>query len=153
MRLQRFNGDEVFAIDSATVDYYTDEDGRLATTFRADSASVPIQTLPDTEELHAQPFAEFTLYLPKHPGAALLTGRTYSLARGYDDVSGEALTNFYYCEHETVDDIEITVVKRQLNRAQLRISGTTIDVNHYDGSKAPTKVLIEAEFSLAFVDR
>src|SRR5690349_14709605 len=96
MTLHRFNGDEIYNVAEATVDFYVAEDGSFATTFRADADSPPVQTLPDTEELHAQPFGELMLYLPKHPVVALLSGRSYSLARGYDDSSGEHLTNFYY---------------------------------------------------------
>jgi hypothetical protein len=153
MTLQRFNGDEVFSVEEATVDFLIAENRWFATTFRADSARPPIQTLPDTEELNAKPFAELTLYLPKHPGITLLTGRSCTLARGYDGASGEYLTNFYYCEHELVDDVEITVIKRHLDRAHLRITGTTIDVNYYDGSKPPSRILIDAEFTLTFAQQ
>ena len=153
MTLQRFNGDEVFGVDEATVAFYVAENRSFATTFRADAADAPIQTLPDTEELHAKPFTELMLYLPTHPELALLTGQSFTLARGYDDASGEHLTNFYYCEHELVDDVEITVIQRHLDRAHLRITGTTIDVNYYDGSKPPTKILIDAEFTLTFAQK
>jgi hypothetical protein len=150
MTLQRFNGAEIFSVGSASVAYLTDEEDRYVITFRADADEIPIQTLPDTEVLHAHPFAEITLRLTKHPGAALLTGRSYFLPRGYDDASGEYLTNFYYFEHEVMDDIEINVVKRHMDHAQLCITGTTTDVNYYDGSKPATRVLIDAEFTLKF---
>jgi hypothetical protein len=150
MTLYRFNGEEAFSIESATISYYTDEDGQFATVFRADAAQEPIQTLPDTEDLRVKPFAEVTLRLSKHPGIALLTGRSYSLPHGYDKASGEHLTNFYYCEHELMDDIVISVLRRHGCLAQLNITGTTIDVNHYDDSKPRTKIVIDAEFVLEF---
>ncbi len=153
MTLQRFNGDEVFSVAEATVDFYIEVDQTFATTFRAVAATPPMKTLPDTEELHAKPFAELMLYLSKHPGIALLTGRSCTLAEGYDQASGEHLTNFYYGEHELVDDVEIAVLKRDGERAHLRLTGTTVDVNHYDGSKPKTKILIDAEFTLKFVRR
>ena len=150
MKLQRFNGDELFNVETATVDYYVEEDGKFATTFRADAATPAIETLSDTIELHAKPFTEIMLSLTKHPGVALLAGRSYSLSHGLDDASGEHLTNFYYYEHELMHNIEITVIKRHLDRAQLRITGTITDVNCYDGSKPPAKVIIDAEFTLTF---
>ena len=125
----------------------------FATTFHADAARPAIRTLPDTEKLHAKPFAELMLYLPKHPGITLLTGRSCTLPHGYDKDSGEYLTNFYYCEHELVDDVEIAVIQRHLDRAHLGITGTTIDVNYYDGSKPPTKILIDADFTLKFAQQ
>lgn len=148
--LHRFNGDEIYNVAEATVDFYVAEDGLFATTFRAEADSLPIQTLPDTEELRAQPFAELMLYLPKHPGVTLLSGRSCRLARGYHDASGESLTNFYYCNHQIVDNVEITVLKRHGDRARLRITGTTVDVNFYDGSKPRTKLSIDADFTLTF---
>ena len=149
MTLHRFNGDEIFNVESATIDYYIDEGRSYATTFRADVSIPPIQSLSDTEELRAKPFVEITIQLPKVPSLMLQKGRSFSLARGYNDASGEYLTNFYYCEHELMDNIEIVVVARKLDRVQLRITGTTMDVNYYDGSKPATKVEIEAEFILS----
>ena len=51
MTLHRFNGDEIYHVESATIEHYKDEDGQFAVTFRADAGAVPIQTLPDTYAL------------------------------------------------------------------------------------------------------
>jgi len=84
MTLYRFNGQEAYAVESATIGHYKDEDSLYAVTFRAETGGAPVRTLPDIESLRAQPFAEITLRLPKPPALALIPGRTFSLPEGYD---------------------------------------------------------------------
>lgn len=148
MTLHRFNGEEVFAVDSATIEHYKDEDGLYAVTLRAEACGPPLRSLPDTESLHAEPFAEVTLHLPKPPAAALMPGRMFSLPKGYDERTREYHTNFYYCEHEPMDDNEVVILKRDGLKIRARLTGTTMDVNFYDGSKPATKVAVEADFTL-----
>ena len=148
MTLQRFNGEEAYAVQSATIEHSKDEDGLYAVTFRAETGGDPVRTLPDTESLHAQPFAEITLHLPKPPALVLTPGRTFSLPKGYDEGAGEYQTNFYYCEHEPMHNNEVAILERDGLRVRARLTGTTTDVNFYDGSKPDTKVLVEADFTL-----
>lgn len=149
MTLHRFNGDEIYHVESATIEHYKDEDGQFAVTFRADAGAVPIQTLPDTASLRSQPFAEVTLHIPKLPALAFWAGCTFTVPKGYDERSREPLTDFYYCEHETMDENEITIMERDGLRVRARITGMTTDVNFYDGSKPRTKVVVEADFTLS----
>jgi hypothetical protein len=147
MTLQRFNGEEAYAVESATIEHYKDEeDGVYAVTFRAETGGAPIRTLPDTESLHAHPSAEVTLHLRKLPALALKPGQAFTLPKGYDD--GEYQTNFYYSEHEPMDNNEVTILQRDGLRVRARLTGTTTDVNFYDGSKPDTKVVVEADFTL-----
>jgi hypothetical protein len=48
-----------------------------------------------------------------------------------------------------MDENEITIVERDGLRVRARITGTTTDVNYYDGSKPRTKVVVEADFTLS----
>ena len=148
MTLQRFNGEEAYAIDSAKIEHCKTEGGGYSVTFRAEASKVPIRTLPDTESLNARPFAEITLHLAKPPALALTVGQTFSLPKGYNEATGEYHTNFYYCEHEPLDNNEVVVLEREGLRVKARLSGTTTDVNFYDGSKPETKVVVEADFTL-----
>jgi hypothetical protein len=146
--LHRFNGDEVFNVEKAIIEHRKHVDGMFAVVFRADAGGTPIQTLPDTAPLHAKPFAEVTLHLPKIPALALTAGLTFTIPKGYDEHTQDYLSNFYYCEHEPMDEIEISILDRNGLGVRARISGTTIDVNYYDGSKPLTNVVVEACFSL-----
>ena len=148
MTLQRFNGEEVYAVESATIEHSKDEDGLYAVTFRAEAGGAPVRTLADAESLRAEPFAEVTLHLPKPPALVLTLGRTFSLPEGWDESTGEFHTNFYYCEHEPMDNNEVVILERDGLRVRARLTGTTTDVNFYDGSKPDTKVVVEANFTL-----
>jgi hypothetical protein len=147
MTLHRFNGDEIYTVESATIEHYKAADGSFTVTFRAETGSTPIQTLSDTEELKAQPWAEWTLTLSKTPAIALRPGGKFSIPEGHSAEAGY-VTNLYYCEHETMDENEIEVIERDGLRVRARITGMATDVNYYDGSKPRTKVVVEADFTL-----
>jgi len=148
MKLHRFNGDEIFDVESAMITYEKCENNVYATTFRADAAKVPIQTLPDTVSLRAKPFAEVTLRLEKPPSLMLFAGQSFTLPEGYDKSTGDYRTNFYYCEHETLEENEIVILGRNGTKVRARITGMVIDVNYYDDSKPRMKVVVEAEFTI-----
>jgi hypothetical protein len=149
MILHRFNGDEIYNVELATIKHHKDEDGSFSVTFRADTSTPPVQTLPDTESLHAKPFAEWTFTLPKIPALALQASRSFTMPEGYDKRTHEYYTNFYYCEHEPMDENEMVILERDDLRIRIRLTGMTTDVNYYDGSKPRTKVLVEADFTLS----
>ncbi|WP_395738042.1 hypothetical protein [Prosthecobacter sp.] len=148
LTLHRFNGDEIYPVVSATIRHHKDEDGAYAITFRAETCGPPIQTLPDTESLHAQPSAEWTLTQPKIPAVVLRTGARFAIPQGYDETTGEYLTNLYYCDHEPMDENEIVVLERSGLQVRARITALATDANFYDGSKARMKVVVEADFTL-----
>ena len=149
MTWHRFNGDEVYDLESATIEHYKDEDGSFSVTFRADAAAPPIQTLPDTEALHVKPFAEWTFNLPKIPVLALQAGHNFMMLKAYDDRTRDYYTNFYFYEHEPMDENELNILERHGLIVRARLTGMTTDVNYYDGSKPRTKVVVEADFTLA----
>src|SRR5262249_21361250 len=78
--------------------------------------------------------------------SALLPGAGFSVPRGYDKSCGGHVTNFYYCEHEGTENNLIQILKSDGDRLLLRLTGETIDVNFYDGSKPPTKLRVETWF-------
>ena len=107
----------------------------------------PLKTLPDTETLAAQPNAEVTIRLPKAELASLV-GRQFSVPSSWDEEAEDHVSRFYYCEHEGIDENVIEFVERKGNELHVRWTGTTIDVNYYDGSKPPTRVEVDAWFTL-----
>src|SRR5215471_3640246 len=121
MTLHRFNGDEIYSVESATIEHYQDEDGSFSVTFRAETSNTPIQTLPDTESLRAQPSAEWTLTLPKIPSLLLRPGCNFTIPKGHDERTQDYYTNLYYCEHEPMDENEIAVQERDGLRVRARI--------------------------------
>jgi hypothetical protein len=64
LTLQRFNGDEAFAVATATALAMLEED-QVALNLDIETDEQPLKTLPDTLPLAAQPNAEVTIRLPK----------------------------------------------------------------------------------------
>src|ERR1022692_231362 len=78
-----------YSVESATIQYYKDEDGLFAVTFRANAGTVALQTLPDTASMRKKPFAEVTLHIPKLPALAFRVGSTFTVPKGFDDSTRE----------------------------------------------------------------
>ena len=146
LTLQRFNGDEAFAVSAATA-LVMPEGDQVALNLEIETDERPLKTLPDTQNLFAQPGAEVTIRLPK-ADLASLAGRRFSVPRSWDEQVGDSVSRFYYCEHEGIDDNVIEFLERNGDQLRVRWTGTTIDVNYYDGSKLPTRVVVDAWFTL-----
>lgn len=145
LTLHRFNGDEIYNVSQADILYFVGDEG-VCLDFTVKTSEDPVQTLPDTRELRGRPNGQWQLIVPEFdPGD--FVGREFLIPLGYDEQE-EYWTNFYYVEHEPLDDNRITVLGREGDRFRVRISGSVVDVNYYDGSKPPTQVVVEASFSL-----
>ena len=142
--LHRFNGDEEYEVERATILALHEEDGfRLC--FEAETDGVCLKSLPDTESLRRRPKAEITIGLKKVEPARL-AGRRFSVPSAYDKEIEDHVASIYYVEHEDLDDNEIEIVARDGDVFKVRWIGTTTDVSYYDGSKPRTRVEIVAAF-------
>jgi RNase P/RNase MRP subunit p29 len=142
--LHRFNGDEVYQFSDATILAYHDKDN-VYLCFEVDTQKESLKSLPDTVELAAHPNAEVTIILDKLIPNELV-GTCFSVPSGYDEHLDEWRGRIYYCEHEALDNNHIEILARKGEHVTVRWTGTTIDVNYYDGSKPVTKVEIEGTF-------
>ena len=150
LTLHRFNGDEVFNVSEAEIRYFVEEN-HVIVDFQVNTDDKPLKTLPDTESLNGWPNGAWQLSVPSFDPDNLV-GKTFSIPQGYDEETEDYLTNFYYVEHETIDDNEIVVLGREGEKFQCQIKGKVTDVNYYDGSKPRTEVVILANFSLSKAD-
>jgi len=73
----------------------------------------------------------------------------YTISHGYDEDLEVYVTNFYYVEHDTIDDNEITILGREGSGVRAGIVGKITDVNFFDGSKPKTKVVVDAVFNVS----
>lgn len=146
LTLHRFNGDEIYDVSRADIRYFAGEEG-VRVAFQVQTSREPVKTLPDTEELRGWPNGQWQLIVPEFDRDGLV-GREFFIPLGYGE-DEEYWTNFYYVDHAQVDDNRITVLGREGDRFRVRIVGSLGDVNHYDGSKPPTRVVVEASFSIA----
>ena len=145
LKLNRFNGQEQFAISEATI-LLCNDNGYSNLSFEIETEEKPIKTLPDTENLYARPNAEFIVQVTDFSWENLID-RSFEIPQGYDEETGEFLTRLYYCEHESTDENVIKVIERKADRFRVKIEATCTDVNYYDGSKPQTKIEIDAWFS------
>lgn len=144
LTLDRFNGLEQFSIVKATI-FDWEKDGNIYLNFDIETGDKPLKSLPDTEEFHAQPNAEFTI-LFKELDWNKLVGCRFKIPSSYNEEIEDYVTRLYYYEHDDVEDNLIEIIKQDGEKYFVKISGTCTDVNFYDGSKPDTKVLIEAWF-------
>jgi len=142
--LHRFNGDEEYEVERATILAVHDEDG-FRLWFEAETDGVCLKSLPDTESLRGRPKAEVAVGLKKVEPARL-AGKRFSVPAAYDEEIDDHVASVYYVEHQDLDDNEIEVIARDGDVFQVRWTGTTTDVNYYDGSKPRTRVEIVAAF-------
>jgi hypothetical protein len=142
--LHRFNGDEVYHLESAVLWAYETAQG-VTLWFEVKADSENAQRCEDTAEMGMSPNAEVGIDLPDLD-ANELVGREFIVPGTKADDEDSCKSLLYYCEHEDLRDNRIKVVSRDGNRFLLRWTAVVRDVNHYDGSKPPTKVEIEGEF-------
>jgi hypothetical protein len=148
MTLHRFNGDEIYSVESATIKQHQTENGLFAITFNAKTEWPPIKMLPDTESIGGKPRAEVTIRVAEPAALVLKAGAIFVLPKGYDETTREYHTKFYYGEHEPMDENEIEVLGREGLKVQIAMVGTVTEVNHHDGLKPRTRVVIVADFDL-----
>jgi hypothetical protein len=143
--LHRCNGDEIYGVKSATITA-SEEDGAVELLLYLDTKAKPIQTLPDTAELDPQPNAEVYITLNKLD-VSKLVGRRFSIPTSWSDEKQDHVSCIYYCEHGDLNRNVVRFLEQQGNKFLVRWTGTTTDVNFYDGSRPDTKVEIKAWFT------
>lgn len=142
--LHRFNGDEVYRLESAVVwAYETDQGVTLWFEVKADPENA--RRCEDTAEMGMSPSAEVGIDLPDLD-ADELVGREFVVPGTKSDDEDSCKSLLYYFEHEALRDNRIRVVSRDGDRFRLRWTAAVRDVNYYDGSKPPARVEIEGEF-------
>lgn len=144
LRLDRFCGHEVFAVAAVNV-YVADEDDGRFLNLEIVAGKAIEQSLPDEEKV-PKPSLEVWIPVPTTTLAALV-GTT--IAVPWSTHEGHDFWN-YLCGYEQEDlrDLTVQFLEADGNRCRARISGTTRDPNHYDGSKPDTKVNTEFWFTL-----
>jgi hypothetical protein len=115
------------------------------------SDGVARKSLPDTESLSAEPNAEVEVTVSTlNPNK--LVGQTFAIQSGNDEVNQSFIARIYYVEHDFLNDNKIEILGQAGNVFHVRWTGTTTDVNYYDGSKPDTKVEIEGDFTFKDMD-
>lgn len=147
LKLNRFCGQELHPVTKAIWNIYYDEDlnmQNLCIYLDADYGTVLNE---DTKDLAAHPNWELNYLAKDMTKESLCSGFKFIIPEGYNEDNGGWITNFYYCEHEGTDNNTIEILDRKEGKLLIRLTGETIDVNYYDGSKPNTKLFVETWFS------
>ena len=84
MTLHRFNGDEIYSVQSATINQNQTENGLFAITFVGKAAWPPIKMLADTESSYGKPTIGVTVHVDKSAALILKAGATFAPSKGDD---------------------------------------------------------------------
>ncbi|MCM3782468.1 hypothetical protein M3231_05750 [Neobacillus mesonae] len=150
LTLIRYNGTEKHVLEEAQAyATQTDVDGRqqVMLWFEAETDTTPLIPLPDPEELMSNPGAELTIYLDElHLNH--FTSMEFTLSHGYNESSRSLDARLYYFEHQEVNDNRGRIEYKGNGVFGVQWTGTTMDVNYYDGSKPDTRLELEGDFIL-----
>lgn len=133
------NVQEIFAITNAKYNLYqVDDIWEFALYFKTSKA---ITRAPALEEvIDAKPNFEATAILPGD-ALNLETGKVIIQKQGYDDERDEHLSNFYYFEHESIEDLEIELLEVHKEFIKVQVKGKTY-VNSYVSKTPDTELFI-----------
>jgi len=148
LRLQRFCGHEVYAIQKGEVFVDLPRDGEQGILLNLEfhSGAMIECTTPD-DERGDEPTVEVNLPIPSLV-ASELVGTTVRVKKPLDR-SRDAWNRIYVFEHEDLREIAATFVEATAEECRLSLTARTQDPNHYDGSKPETIVKLEGWFPLA----
>src|SRR5690606_20199749 len=145
LRLQRFCGHEVYAIQKGEVFVDLPRDGEQGILLNLEfhSGAMIECTTPD-DERGDEPTVEVNLPIPSLV-ASELVGTTVRVKKPLDR-SRDAWNRIYVFEHEDLREIAATFVEATAEECRLSLTARTQDPNHYDGSKPETIVKLEGWF-------
>src|SRR5215475_7492506 len=151
LTLRRFNGEEVYRTKTAVMWAYQ-VDGGAMLWFEVATERPALQTCPDTAEMGMNPSAQVGVRV-ESIDLARLAGSRFSIPVAYDESTEEHVATLYYCEHEDLDENEIQILERKADYFHVLWTGTTNDVNYYDGSKPRARVEIQAWFEFEDIEK
>jgi hypothetical protein len=142
--LERFCGRETYPLLKGTWSIFHDEELDTPTLCIQIHAGSGTSLHDDTQSLRAEPWWEINVLSKALDPRGLKPGDRFFIPRGYDEAQGGYITNFYYWSHEQTDDNVIELLAVEGSKILVSMTGKTIDVNFYDGSKPPTTLRVEA---------
>ena len=75
-----------------------------------------------------------------------LVGKRFEVPFTFDNELNDHVSCVYYYDHKDFNNIVLEVLDRKDNSFHVRWSGTTGDIDFYDGSEPENRVIIEATF-------
>lgn len=145
--LDRFCGREIYPITEATWNLYRDEELGMMNLCINIQAAQGTLLHEDTEDIGAEPWWEVNVVEHSLPANLLIPGAQFLVPSGYNEKRGGHVTNFYYCGHDGSDQNTVEILAAEGDQLLIRVTGKTVDVSYYDGSKPPTKLTVQTWFA------
>lgn len=149
--LHRFNGDEVYRLESAVI-LACETTQSVVLWFEAKADPRNAQRCEDTAQDGMSPNAEVAIDLPDL-NADELVGREFNIPGTRTDEEDSCRSLLSYFEHESLRDNCIKVLSREGDRFWLRWTARVRDVNFGDDDTPQTQVEIEGEFVFKNIQR
>jgi hypothetical protein len=146
LTFERFNGFESYPIELAEWNLYKDNENGMMNLWIGISAGAGIIQHEDTKYLNGKPNWELNLVEQDLSEESIRPGFVATILESYDESRDGWITNFYFCSHEGTEKNNIEAIEIDGERVRFSIVGETVDVNYYDGSKAPTKLSVDVWF-------
>lgn len=89
--------------------------------------------------------AEFSIFVDEFDLDTLI-GKRFEFPSTYNTELDDYVSCVYYYDHKDFDNIVLEILDRKSNSFHVRWSGTTDDIDFYDGSEPENRVIIEAVF-------
>ena len=141
-KLIRFNGTEEYSFKNGTIEFY-EKDNKKYLGFRIKTDKC-LSFLLDTKEQKQLP--KYSVEIEVEDYGKLVSGAEFELENSYNDKTEKYYSNLYYFEHQEVNKNKIRILDAKEGGYLVRITGETIDINHYDGSKPFAKIEIIGYF-------
>jgi hypothetical protein len=148
--LRRFNGIEVVRLQTAEMMAYR-SDGHIFLSFEMRTENEADESSEDTAGWKNPRSAEVNVLLSELDPWSL-AGKHFSVPEGWTE-AWDLLARLYYFAHEPINNNEIDILERQENRFHVRWTGTTRDINFYDGSKPETILEVEGWFIFPHMEK
>lgn len=146
LRLIRFNGEEQYPVIRATWSIYIDHNlnkNNLCILVETDKGNVLNE---DTKNLNASPHWKLNYIADGFNKNSLKPGFSVTIPEGYVEAQDGYITSFYYCEDQETSNNTIEIIAIDDDRLKLRLTGEGVDINDYDNSKPPSKIIVETWF-------
>ncbi|WP_196888989.1 hypothetical protein [Aureivirga sp. CE67] len=139
-------GIEEFEINKPIYNIYKSSDSwELVLYFKCDKAIKRSKKLEEIIDVKPNFEISFTL---DDENLNLEKGTTFFSLEGYDYDKDEYLTNLYYFEHNTIDNLKLEVLEKKNNSLTVNIEGEAI-INGSNGNKPDSKLkVVNLEFIL-----
>lgn len=146
LRLIRFNGEEQYPIIRATWSIYYDDELKKNDLCILAEAGEGIVLNEDTKGSNVSPCWKLNYIADGFDKDSLKPGFSVTIPEGYVEAKSGYITSFYYYEDQETNNNTIEIIAVENDRLKLRVTGEGVDINDYDNSKPPCKIIIETWF-------